>query len=54
MLALMDADILFDPTHFHRNIIPRLLEAGVTQQQIDTMLVDNPRRFFSGQGTPVR
>jgi len=54
MLALMDTDILFDPTHFHRNIIPRLLEAGVTQRQIDTMLVDNPRRFFSGQGTPVR
>jgi phosphotriesterase-related protein len=49
MLALVDPDILFNPTHFHRNIIPRLLEAGVTQQQIDTMLVDNPRRFFSGE-----
>ena len=49
MLAAMDPDVLFNPTHFHRNIIPRLLEAGVTQQQIDTMLVDNPRRFFGGQ-----
>jgi len=49
MLALMDPEVLFNPTHFHRHIIPRLLEAGVTQQQIDTMLVDNPRRFFSGQ-----
>jgi len=50
MLALMDPDILFNPTHFHRNIIPQLLEAGITQRQIDTMLVDNPRRFFSGAG----
>lgn len=49
MLAMMDPDKLFDPTHFHRNIIPLLLDAGATQQQIDTMLVDNPRRFFSGE-----
>jgi phosphotriesterase-related protein len=49
MLAAIDPDVLFNPTHFHRHIIPRLLEAGVTQQQIDTMLVDNPRRFFSGR-----
>jgi phosphotriesterase-related protein len=49
LLAMMDPDTLFDPTHFHRNIIPRLLHAGVTQQQIDTMLVDNPRRFFKGE-----
>jgi len=49
MLAAMDPEVLFNPTHFHRNIIPRLLEAGVTQQQIDTMLVDNPRRFFGSQ-----
>jgi len=47
MLELVDPDILFDPTHFHRNIIPRLLAEGVTQEQIDTMLLDNPRRFFS-------
>lgn len=49
LLAAMDADVLFNPTHFHRNIIPRLLEAGISQAQIDTMLVDNPRRFFSGE-----
>ena len=48
MLAMMDPEILFNPTHFHQNILPRLLEEGVSQQQIDTMLVDNPRRFFSG------
>ena len=49
MLAMMDPEILFNPTHFHRNIIPRLLEGGATQKQIDTMLVENPRRFFSGE-----
>ena len=49
LLAAMDPDVLFNPTHFHRNIIPRLLEAGISQAQIDTMLVDNPRRFFSGE-----
>lgn len=49
MLALMDPDVLFNPTHFHRNIIPRLLELGVTREQIDALLVDNPRRFFRGE-----
>lgn len=41
--------VLFDPTHFHRTIIPQLLEHGVTQAQINTMLSDNPRRYFSGE-----
>ena len=49
LLAGIDLDVLFNPTHFHRHIIPRLLDAGVTQQQIDTMLVENPRRFFSSE-----
>lgn len=40
--------VLMDPTHFHRNIVPQLLERGVTQAQIDTMLRDNPRRYFAG------
>jgi phosphotriesterase-related protein len=29
-------------------VVPALLEAGVTQEQVDTMLIDNPRRFFAG------
>jgi phosphotriesterase-related protein len=49
MLALMDPEVLFNPTHFHRNIIPRLLEEGVSREQIDTLLVANPRRFFRGE-----
>ena len=49
MIEAMDPDKLFDPTHFHRNIIPQLLARGVGQSQIDAMLIDNPRRFFRGE-----
>jgi phosphotriesterase-related protein len=48
ILASIDPQVLFNPTHIHDHIIPRLLQAGASQQQIDTMLVENPRRFFSG------
>ena len=34
--------------HIHNDVIPALLDAGVTQQQIDTMFIDNPRRHFEG------
>jgi phosphotriesterase-related protein len=37
-----------DYLHISRNILPKLLEAGVTQEQIDQMLVENPQRFFAG------
>lgn len=40
---------LLDPTHFTRKIVPQLLSAGITQAQLDTILVDNPRRFFAGE-----
>jgi phosphotriesterase-related protein len=32
--------------HIHQHVIPALLEAGVTQEQLDRMFVDNPRRHF--------
>jgi phosphotriesterase-related protein len=32
--------------HISRDVIPALRAQGVTDQQIDTMLVDTPRRFF--------
>ena len=38
--------------HFHERIVPRLREGGVSDGQIKTLLVDNPRRFFAGE--PVR
>jgi predicted metal-dependent phosphotriesterase family hydrolase len=27
-------------------IVPRLLEEGITQEQIDEIFLENPRRFF--------
>ncbi|WP_415394867.1 phosphotriesterase [Rhodococcus globerulus] len=33
-------------THISDHVIPALLERGVTEDQITTMLVDNPRRYF--------
>ena len=41
------ADERPDYLHISKNIVPALLAAGVTQAQIDEMLVDNPRRFFA-------
>ncbi|MEU5292270.1 phosphotriesterase family protein [Streptomyces umbrinus] len=34
-------------THLHDEVIPALRRAGVTEDQLTTMLVDNPRRYFS-------
>jgi phosphotriesterase-related protein len=34
--------------HIHQKIIPMLLEAGVSQADLDRMFVDNPRRHFEG------
>jgi phosphotriesterase-related protein len=44
------ADEKPDYLHISRTIVPALLAAGVTSGQIDTMLAENPRRFFA----PVR
>ncbi len=32
--------------HIFKNIIPQLKEAGITDDQINTMLVENPKRIF--------
>ena len=40
---------VWNPTHFHTRVVPRLLEGGASQAQVDTLLVDNPRRFFAGE-----
>lgn len=34
-------------THIFREILPRLREAGLDERQIETIMVDNPRRLFS-------
>ncbi|MBW2424847.1 MAG: phosphotriesterase [Deltaproteobacteria bacterium] len=41
--AVKDA---FDPTHFSRHIVPKLRDAGITEEEIERLVVDNPRRYF--------
>jgi phosphotriesterase-related protein len=36
--------------HIHNDVVPALKKAGVTDGQIKTMLVDNPRTIFERQG----
>ena len=36
--------------HISDDVLPALLEAGVTQAQIDTMLIENPVRYFTKGG----
>ena len=36
--------------HITQDVLPALGERGVTNEQIDTMLIHNPRRFFARQG----
>ncbi len=36
--------------HIHNDVIPALKQRGVTDEQLRTMLVDNPRRIFSHGG----
>lgn len=48
---LAEAQAIWNPTHFSRRIAPQLRDAGVTDAEIDALLVDNPRRFFAG--TPL-
>lgn len=36
--------------HIHRDVIPALKARGVTDEQLRTMLVDNPRRIFENRG----
>ena len=35
--------------HIHNDVIPALKRKGVTGQQLDTMLVENPRKIFECQ-----
>jgi phosphotriesterase-related protein len=43
------ADEKPDYLHISAKVIPALLAAGVAQEQVDAMLVGNPRRFFAAQ-----
>ncbi len=36
-------------TYLIEEFIPMLREAGVSQSDIDTMTMENPRRYFAGE-----
>jgi phosphotriesterase-related protein len=36
--------------HISNDVMPALKKKGVTDEQITTMMVDNPRRIFERQG----
>ena len=36
--------------HISKDVLPMLRAAGVTDAQIDTMLIDTPRRFLENAG----
>ena len=38
-------------THIHDDVLPALKQRGVSDEQITTMLVDNPRRYFTLGGS---
>ncbi|HIM01234.1 MAG TPA: phosphotriesterase [Myxococcales bacterium] len=39
----------WNPSHFSKRIVPKLKDRGVTDAQIDALLIDNPKRFFEGR-----
>ena len=46
---LVEAEKIWNPLHFTREIVPELKAQGATDAQIEALLVDNPRRFFAGE-----
>lgn len=38
----------WEPTYLFRVVLPKLRDAGFGEKTIETLLVDNPRRFFAG------
>jgi phosphotriesterase-related protein len=40
---------VWNPLHFHQRIVPKLREGGASDEQIEALLVDNPRRFFAAE-----
>jgi phosphotriesterase-related protein len=42
----------WEPTHLFKRILPRLRELGLTEADVRTILVDNPKRYFEGSEPP--
>ena len=43
----------WEPGHFLRRIAPRLKDGGASDDDIDLLLRENPRRFFAGDPIPA-
>jgi len=46
--AMLDLLPDWRSTHIFKKIVPQLLEGGLSKDDVETILVDNPRRFFAG------
>jgi phosphotriesterase-related protein len=44
-----DTEKYYYPTYIHKQFIPRMKAAGVTDEQIHTMMLENPRRLFAAK-----
>ncbi len=42
----------WSPTHLFKDILPELRQRGVHEDDIETLLVENPRRYFAGDEPP--
>lgn len=51
--VIPDEGLHTNPMHYSRVIEPRLRELGVKQATLDSILTDNPRRYFAGDA-PTR
>jgi len=43
----------WEPGHFLRRIVPRLKDGGASDDDVEQLLRENPRRFFAGEALPV-
>jgi len=50
--VLREMETVWNPSHFSLRITPMLLDAGITNEQIDRLLIDNPANFFAGNNLP--
>jgi phosphotriesterase-related protein len=50
--AIAAAMPLWEATHLFKRILPRLRDRGVTDADLQTIFVDNPRRYFLGDEPP--
>ena len=48
----LPADPAWRPSRFSEDIVPMLKAGGATDQHIETLLVENPRRYFAAEPLP--